>query len=70
MNFEIPSRVKKNFHSSSNNFPRKFNVSDLHWYTRLYVYSGKNSVYGVVKDNRGHYKKALVRVIYDKWSLS
>ena len=66
MNFEIPSRVKIFFHNSSNNFPRKFNVSALHWYTRLYVYSGKNSVYGVVKDNRDHYKKVLVQVIYDK----
>ena len=30
------------------------------------VYSGKNFVYCVVKDNRGHYKKVLVQVIYDK----
>ena len=59
MNFEIPSRVKKNYHSSSNNFPRKFNVSALHWYTSLYVYSGKNPVFRVVKDNRGHYKKCV-----------
>ena len=34
------------------------------------MYSGKNFVYGVVKDNRGHYKKVLVQVIYDKLSLS